>query len=78
MPVPHDLFADLSIQPDDFHALSAKDPELLKLHKAYQAKDKRVDVAERTATTDDTVTLLRKERLLIKDKIVRIIHPAKS
>jgi len=37
-----------------------------------------VDVAERTAATDDTVTLLRKERLLIKDKIERIIHPAKS
>ncbi|MGE1083621.1 YdcH family protein [Pseudomonas shirazensis] len=78
MPVPPDLFADLSIQADDFHALSAKDPELLKLYKDYNAKDKEVDVAERTAATDDTVTLLRKERLLIKDKIERIIHPAKS
>ena len=34
--------------------------------------------AEGNATNDDTVNLLRRERLLLKDKIERIVHPPKS
>ncbi|MDZ3993472.1 YdcH family protein [Pseudomonas sp. Teo4] len=78
MPVPHDLLADLHVSADQFQALIDKDQELHKLHKEYNAKDKEVLVAEGNASGDEAVNRLRKERLLIKDKIERIIHPPKS
>ncbi|MFK3681904.1 MAG: YdcH family protein [Gammaproteobacteria bacterium] len=78
MPVPHDLLADLHITADAFQALIDKDPALHKLHKEYNGKDKEVVAAEGNGTADDAVNRLRKERLLIKDKIERIIHPPKS
>ncbi|HHJ1299293.1 YdcH family protein [Pseudomonas sp. P1B16] len=78
MPVPHDLLADLNITADDFQMRIDKDHDLHKLHKEYNAKDKEVLAAEGNASTDDTVTRLRKERLLIKDKIERIVHPPKA
>lgn len=78
MPVPHDLLADLHITADALQALIDKDPALHKLHKEYNGKDKEVVAAERNGTADDAVNRLRKERLLIKDKIERIIHPPKS
>jgi uncharacterized protein YdcH (DUF465 family) len=37
-----------------------------------------VVAAEGNGTNDEAVNRLRKERLLIKDKIERIIHPPKS
>lgn len=77
MPVPHDLLADLHISADDFQALIDKDPTLHQLHKEYNAKDKEVVAAEGNGTADDAVNRLRKERLLIKDKIERIVHPAR-
>ncbi|MNZ46397.1 hypothetical protein D3C78_640770 [compost metagenome] len=70
MPVPHDLLADLHVTADAFQALM--------LHKEYNAKDKEVVAAEGNGTNDEAVNRLRKERLLIKDKIERIIHPPKS
>ncbi|MCE1114262.1 MULTISPECIES: YdcH family protein [Pseudomonas] len=78
MPVPHDLLADLHVSADQFQALIDKNQDLHKLHKDYNAKDKEVLAAEANGTADDKVNLLRKERLLIKDKIERIIHPPKS
>ncbi|AAN70166.1 MULTISPECIES: YdcH family protein [Pseudomonas] len=78
MPVPHDLLADLHVTADAFQALMDKDQGLHKLHKEYNAKDKEVVAAEGNGTNDEAVNRLRKERLLIKDKIERIIHPPKS
>ncbi|MDH1629717.1 YdcH family protein [Pseudomonas mosselii] len=78
MPVPHDLLADLHVTADQFQALIDKNQDLHKLHKEYNAKDKEVVTAEGNATGDDTVNRLRKERVLIKDKIERIVHPPKS
>ncbi|AGZ36471.1 DUF465 domain-containing protein [Pseudomonas sp. SWI6] len=78
MPVPHDLLADLHVSADQFQALIDKDQELHKLHKEYNAKDKEVVTAETNGTNDDVINRLRKERLLLKDKIERIIHPPKS
>ncbi|HEK1011005.1 MULTISPECIES: YdcH family protein [unclassified Pseudomonas] len=78
MPVPHDLLADLHVTADAFQALIDKDHTLHALHKEYNAKDKEVVAAEGNGTNDDAVNRLRKERLLIKDKIERIIHPPKS
>ncbi|GJB83180.1 hypothetical protein KAM380_076450 [Aeromonas caviae] len=78
MPVPHDLLADLHVTADAFQALMDKDQTLHSLHKEYNAKDKEVVAAEGNGTNDETVNRLRKERLLIKDKIERIIHPPKS
>ncbi|MBF8743096.1 MULTISPECIES: YdcH family protein [Pseudomonas] len=76
MPVPHDLLADLHISADDFQALIDKDQTLHQLHKEYNAKDKEVVAAEGNGTSDDAVNRLRKERLLLKDRIERIVHPA--
>ncbi|MDR6713173.1 uncharacterized protein YdcH (DUF465 family) [Pseudomonas hunanensis] len=78
MPVPHDLLADLHITAEEFQERIDKDPALHKLHKEYNGKDKEVVAAEGNASTDDAVTRLRKERLLIKDKIERLVHPAKT
>ena len=78
MPVQHDLPADLHIAEDKFQALIDKDQDLHKLHKDYNAKDKEVLAAEGNGTNDEAVNRLRKERLLIKDKIERIIHPPKG
>ncbi|AZL67538.1 YdcH family protein [Pseudomonas oryziphila] len=78
MPVPHDLLADLHVSADQFQALIDKNQDLHKLHKDYNTKDKEVVAAEGNGSADDKVNLLRKERLLIKDKIERIVHPPKS
>lgn len=78
MPVPHDLLADLHITAEKFQALMDNDQALHALHKEYNAKDKELVAAEGNGTNDDAVNRLRKERLLIKDKIERIIHPPKS
>jgi len=77
MPVPHDLLADLHISADDFQALIDKNQTLHQLHKEYNTKDKEVVAAEGNGTSDEAVNRLRKERLLIKDKIERIVHPAR-
>ena len=78
MPVPHDLLADLNITADDFQARIDDNHDLHKLHKEYNAKDKEVLAAESNASTDDTVTRLRKERLAIKDRIKGIVDQHKA
>ncbi len=83
MPVPHDLLADLHTSADAFQALVDNNHDLHRLHKEYNAKDKEVVAAEGMAaegngTNDEAVNRLRRERLLIKDKIERIVHPPKA
>ncbi|MBF8781205.1 YdcH family protein [Pseudomonas fulva] len=78
MPVPHDLLADLHVTEEAFQAFIDKDPTLHRLHKEYNASDKAVVAAERNGTADDEVNRLRKERLLIKDKIERIVQPLRG
>ncbi|MBA1201449.1 hypothetical protein G7009_06680 [Pseudomonas capeferrum] len=74
MPVPHDLLADLKLPSETYEALRKDDQQLSDLHKEYLAKDKEVLVAEKNGTSDDTVNRFRKERALIKEKIVRKIE----
>ncbi|AIZ32037.1 YdcH family protein [Pseudomonas sp. K1(2024)] len=78
MPVPHDLLADLHTSADAFQALVDNNHDLHRLHKEYNAKDKEVVAAEGNGTNDEAVNRLRRERLLIKDKIERIVHPPKA
>ncbi|WP_028694633.1 YdcH family protein [Pseudomonas cremoricolorata] len=78
MPVPHDLLADLNMTADTFQALIDEDHNLHTLHKQYNAKDKEVLVAERNGTSDETINRMRKERLLLKDQIERIVHPTQN
>ncbi|MHC6226840.1 YdcH family protein [Pseudomonas sp. X10] len=78
MPVTHDLLADLHITADDFEKLKETHNDLTRLHKDYLAVDKETVAAENNGTADDEVNRLRKERLLIKDKIERIVHPPQS
>lgn len=74
MPVPHDLLADLKLESEAYEALRMEDPLLSQLNKDYVAKDKEVLVAEKNGTGDDTVNRLRKERALLKEKIVQKIE----
>lgn len=78
MPVPHDLLADLHTSADAFQALVDNNHDLHRLHKEYNAKDKEVVAAEGNGTNDEAVNRLRRERLLIKDKIEGIVHPPKA
>jgi uncharacterized protein YdcH (DUF465 family) len=79
MPVTHDLLADLKLDEDKFEALKKTDSALSQLHKDYLAKDKEVMVAEKNGTSDDTVNRLRKERALLKEKIVQHVeYPAQA
>ena len=79
MPVTHDLLADLKLDKDKFEALKKTDSALSQLHKDYLAKDKEVMVAEKNGTSDDTVNRLRKERALLKEKIVQHVeYPAQA
>lgn len=76
MPVKHNLYADLGVTAEEFEALKKSSPHLDDLEKRYQQKDKDVVDAEQTASADDIVTRLRKERLEIKDKIASLIKSA--
>lgn len=79
MPVTHDLLADLKLDEEKFEALKKTDSALSQLYKDYIAKDKEVVVAEKNGTGDETVNRLRKERALLKEKIVQHIdYPAKA
>lgn len=70
MPVKHDLLADLNMTRDAFDAHKKTDARLSTLHEQYNAKDAEVVEAENASADDARVTLLRKERLKIKDDIV--------
>lgn len=71
MPVKHDLLADLNLTKEAFDAKKKSDSRLSQLHEKYNAIDASVVKAENDSASDDKVTDLRKQRLLIKDDIVQ-------
>ncbi|MGY2378451.1 YdcH family protein [Pseudomonas sp. SDO524_S393] len=70
MPVKHDLYQDLGISKEVVHERRASDAHLDSLLNKYDDADKEVLKAEAASASDDIVEKLKKERLLIKDKIV--------
>ncbi|MFQ6572556.1 DUF465 domain-containing protein [Pseudomonas sp. UM16] len=75
MPVKHDLLADLNLTKEAFIEKKRADARLSQLYEDYLRKDNQVVDAETSASADDTVTRLRKERLKIKDEIVAHVKP---
>ncbi|MEE1924873.1 DUF465 domain-containing protein [Pseudomonas sp. 148P] len=74
MPVKHNLYADLGVTAEEFEAHKKKDARLSTLEEDYLRKDREVIEAEDSASADEEVNRLRKERLKIKDDIVAHIH----
>ncbi|OLF53360.1 DUF465 domain-containing protein [Pseudomonas chlororaphis] len=69
MPVPHDLYQDLSCSKEDIQQRRANDPHLNALFDKYDTIDGQVLKAEAAAAADDEVKKLKEKRLLIKDEI---------
>ncbi|AJO79331.1 MULTISPECIES: DUF465 domain-containing protein [Pseudomonas] len=69
MPVPHDLYQDLSCSKEDIQRRRANDPHLNALFDKYDTIDDQVLKAEAAAAADDEVRKLKEKRLLIKDEI---------
>ena len=73
MPVPHDLFQDLSCTKEEIQHKRTQDPRLDSLINKYSQADADVVKAE-TATsdapTDDALKKLKERRLKVKDEIV--------
>ncbi len=73
MPVPHDLFQDLSHTKEEIQQKRTQDPHLDALINKYSQADAEVVKAE-TATSDapsdETLKKLKEKRLQVKDKIV--------
>jgi len=74
MPVKHNLYADLGITAEQFEAHKKTHSQLADLETEYLSKDREVVDAEQSASADELVNKLRKERLLIKDRIVRLLE----
>ncbi|MCF4997927.1 DUF465 domain-containing protein [Pseudomonas syringae] len=74
MPVPHDLFQDLSCTKEEIQQKRANNPRLDSLLTQYSEADADVVNAEKAtsdAPSDDALKKLKEKRLLIKDKIVQ-------
>ncbi|BCX67768.1 MULTISPECIES: DUF465 domain-containing protein [Pseudomonas] len=71
MPVPHNLFLDLSCTKEEIQQKRSKDPLLDSLINKYSQADAEVVKAEEAKSSDDAVTKLKAKRLEVKDKIVR-------
>ncbi|MDR9863009.1 MULTISPECIES: DUF465 domain-containing protein [Pseudomonas] len=73
MPVPHDLFQDLSCTKEEIQQKRTQDPRLDSLINKYSQADADVVKAE-TATSDapsdDVLKKLKEKRLKVKDEIV--------
>ncbi|MBV4473362.1 hypothetical protein N8H74_04440 [Pseudomonas sp. B2M1-30] len=73
MPVPHDLYQDLSITKEKIQQIRSQDPHLDALINKYLQADKEVVEAE-TATSDapsdDVLRKLKEVRVFVKDQIV--------
>lgn len=73
MPVPHDLFQDLSCTKEEIQQKRTQDPRLDSLINKYSQADADVAKAE-TATSDapsdDALKKLKEKRLKVKDEIV--------
>jgi uncharacterized protein YdcH (DUF465 family) len=72
MPVPHDLYQDLSCTKEEIQQRRAQDARLDSLLDDYREIDKHVlDIESMKAgnVSDDELRKLKERRLLIKDKI---------
>ncbi|AMS17614.1 MULTISPECIES: DUF465 domain-containing protein [Pseudomonas] len=69
MPVPHDLYQDLSYSKEDIQQRRANDPHLNALFDKYSSIDDQVLKAEAAAAADEELKRLKEKRLLIKDEI---------
>ncbi|AVO59834.1 DUF465 domain-containing protein [Pseudomonas sp. 22526] len=69
MPVPHDLYQDLSYSKEDIQQRRANDPHLNALFDKYSTIDDQVLKAEAAAAADEELKRLKEKRLLIKDEI---------
>ncbi|MBX9408535.1 DUF465 domain-containing protein [Pseudomonas baetica] len=78
MPVPHDLFQDLSCTKEEIQQKRTQDPRLDSLINKYSQADADVVKAE-TATSDapsdDELKKLKEKRLKVKDEIVSHLQP---
>ena len=73
MPVPHDLFQDLSCTKEEIQQKRTQDPRLDSLINKYSQADADVVKAENAtsdAPSDDTLKKLKEKRLKVKDEIV--------
>lgn len=73
MPVKHNLYADLGVTADEFEAHKKAHSQLADLEAKYLSKDRDVVDAEQRSGADDEINRLRKERLMIKDDIVKLL-----
>lgn len=73
MPVKHNLYDDLGVTADEFEAHKKTSPHLADLEAKYLSKDRDVVDAEKSSSADDLVNKLRKQRLAIKDDIVKLL-----
>ena len=74
MPVPHDLFQDLSCTKEEIQQKRTKDPLLDSLINKYSQADAEVvkaETASSDAPSDDVLKKLKEKRLQVKDKIVQ-------
>lgn len=74
MPVPHDLFQDLSCTKEEIQQKRTKDPLLDSLINKYSQADAEVikaETAQSDAPSDDALKKLKEKRVQVKDKIVQ-------
>lgn len=74
MPVPHDLFQDLSCTKEEIQQKRTKDPLLDSLINKYSQADAEVvkaETAQSDAPSDEALKKLKEKRLQFKDKIVQ-------
>ena len=73
MPVPHDLFQDLSCTKEEIQQKRTQDPRLDSLINKYSQADADVvkaEMATSDAPSDDALKKLKEKRLKVKDEIV--------
>ena len=73
MPVPHDLFQDLSCTKEEIQQKRTQDPRLDSLINKYSQADAEVvkaETASSDAPSDDELKKLKEKRLRVKDEIV--------
>lgn len=68
---PHELHEEFPEHADRIHALKTSDTHFAKMAEEYHILNRAVHRAETDVepTSDDVITGMRKERLLLKDKI---------
>ncbi len=68
---PHELAAEFPEHVSRMHELCVSDAHFEKLHNAYHVANRAVHAAETNVkpTSDEHLTELRKERMLLKDQV---------